>query len=74
MPTIKANPEGDLVDFTSEVRLYGQHGKGVNKSLDAVMFWDGEGMSTYFKVSKNKVTIIVAENFQLAVNGYNKTK
>ena len=67
-----ANPEVDLGDFSHKARLYAEHGKDVNKSLDVVLFWDGEGMSTFFKVCVNKICVLRTCNFQLAINTYNK--
>ena len=65
------DPETDLKGFMSEIRIAGQHGKGVNKSLDVVVYFDGFGLSSYLKVSKNKECQLRTHDFSEAIKEYN---
>ena len=60
----------DLRDFEPSGRIAGQHGKGVNKSLDFYIIFDGEG-SIIYKVSSDKICIYRSSELSKAADIYN---
>ena len=59
----------DLEHFESKTRLAGQHGKGVNKSLDMCVYPLQKRI--WFEVSNHRTTIASVPDLKEAIETYN---
>lgn len=71
MSTFKELAYKDLSDYEFENRIAGHHGKGVNKSIDAVVSLAG-GIS--YRVTSDKKLIKETRSLGSAIQAFNEAK